>query len=415
MTPPARLSALESGDQTRDVDAAGRLAFARPRRCANAGGVATHDSGEIRLLILGGTAEAVELARACAARLQLQVISSLAGRTRAPGLPLGEVRIGGFGGPGGLTRFLAERAIDRVIDATHPFAVQIGTHAELACREAGVLRLRLLRPPWTREPGDHWIDVADLTEAARRLPSLGRRIFLTIGHQDLAAFARIDLWFLVRAIEPLGVLPLGQGQWLAGRGPFGVEDEIALLRTHAIDVLVTKASGGDATYAKLAAARQLGLPVVMVRRPPPPPGPVVELGGSRAGLARAGWLTLARRAQHMVVIGRVQPAVEEILGRQRAPDHNQRAAGDPLAAHACPNRGQGSADDALVGPGRPVHHDRRAVLAADRRQLAHHSHQIVDRQMNGQRGAGRREGRQKSRPPASARRARRCGSGLLTG
>jgi precorrin-6A/cobalt-precorrin-6A reductase len=171
---------------------------------------------------------------------------------------------------------LTERAIDRVIDATHPFAVQIGAHAELACRDVGVPRLRLLRPPWTREPGDHWIEVGELAEAAQRLPGLGRRIFLTVGHQDLEAFAGIDLWFLVRTIEPPGVLPLRQGQWLAGRGPFGVEDELALLRTHAIDVLVTKASGGDATYAKLAAARQLGLPVVMVRRPPPPPGPVVD-------------------------------------------------------------------------------------------------------------------------------------------
>jgi precorrin-6A/cobalt-precorrin-6A reductase len=229
-----------------------------------------------RLLILGGTAEAVELARACVARPGLEVISSLAGRTRTPGLPPGEVRIGGFGGAAGLARFLADRRIDRVIDATHPFAAQIGAHAEQACRKARVPRVRLLRPPWTRQPGDNWIDVADLAEAAQRLPELGRRVFLTVGHQDLGAFARVDLWFLVRTIEPPGVLPLRHGQWLAGRGPFAVEDELALLRAHAIDVLVTKASGGAATYAKLAAARQLGLPVVMIRRPPPPPGPVVD-------------------------------------------------------------------------------------------------------------------------------------------
>jgi precorrin-6A/cobalt-precorrin-6A reductase len=228
------------------------------------------------LLILGGTAEAVALAGACTARPEFEVISSLAGRTRAPALPPGEVRIGGFGGAGGLARFLAERGIDRVIDATHPFAAQIGAHAEQACRKAGVPRLRLLRPPWTREPGDHWIEVADLAEAAQRLPELGRRVFLTVGHQDLGAFAGLDLWFLVRTIEPPDVLPLHHAQWLAGRGPFGVPDELALLRAHAIDVLVTKASGGSATYAKLAAARQLGLPVVMIRRPPPPPGPVVN-------------------------------------------------------------------------------------------------------------------------------------------
>ncbi len=238
--------------------------------------MARHDPGETKLLILGGTAEAVELARACAARSNVVVISSLAGRTRAPSLPPGEVRIGGFGGVAGLVRFLADRAIDRVIDATHPFAVRIGAHAALACRETGVPRLRLLRPPWTREPGDQWTEVADLTEAAQRLPGLGRRVFLTVGHQDLEAFAGTDLWFLVRTVDAPGALPLRQGQWLAGRGPFAVEDELALLRAHGIDVLVTKASGGAATYAKLAAARQLGLPVLMVRRPPPPPGPVVD-------------------------------------------------------------------------------------------------------------------------------------------
>ena len=229
-----------------------------------------------RLLILAGTTEAVELARACAAWPGLDVISSLAGRTATPALPPGQVRIGGFGGAGGLLRFLVERGIARVIDATHPFAAQIGAHAEQACREAAVPRLRLLRPPWPRQPGDQWIEVADLAEAARCLPRLGRRVLLTVGHWDLGAFARLDLWFLVRTIEPPDALPLRHGQWLAGRGPFAVPDELALLRTHAIDVLVTKASGGGATYAKLAAARRLRLPVVMIRRPPPPAGPLVD-------------------------------------------------------------------------------------------------------------------------------------------
>jgi precorrin-6A/cobalt-precorrin-6A reductase len=230
-----------------------------------------------RVLILGGTAEAVALAAACATRPGLAVLSSLAGRTRSPTLPPGEVRMGGFGGADGLARFLIERGIDRLVDATHPFAVRIGAHAEQACRRAQVPRLRLLRPPWPRERDDRWIDVADLPEAAARLPQFGRRAFLTVGHGDLEAFAGLELWFLVRTIEPpKAPLPLDRAHWVAGRGPFTVEDELQLLRAHQIEVLVTKASGGDATYAKLLATRLLHLPVLMVRRPPPPPGPVVE-------------------------------------------------------------------------------------------------------------------------------------------
>lgn len=229
-----------------------------------------------RLLILGGTAEAVALAEACMARSDLEVISSLAGRTRAPSLPPGGVRSGGFGGADGLAEFLIKRGIDRLIDATHPFAAQIGAHARSACEATAVPRLRLLRPPWPRASGDRWIEVADLAEAARRLPAFGQRVFLTVGQRDLDAFAGLDLWFLVRTIEPAGLPALRRAHWLTERGPFAVEGEIALIRAHGIDVLVTKASGGDATYAKLIAARRLGLPVLMVRRPPPPPGPVVD-------------------------------------------------------------------------------------------------------------------------------------------
>jgi precorrin-6A/cobalt-precorrin-6A reductase len=230
----------------------------------------------MRVLILAGTREAGALAEACAARPGLEAISSLAGRTRAPRALPGEVRVGGFGGAEGLARFLRARAIDRLIDASHPFAEQIGRHAERACRMTGVPRLRLLRPPWQRRADDLWVAVADLAEAARRLPEFGRRAFLTVGHRDLGAFAGLaDVWFLVRTIEVPARLPLQRALWLQGRGPFPLEAELALLRDHAIDVLVTKASGGEATYAKLAAARRLGLPVIMVRRPPPPPGPVV--------------------------------------------------------------------------------------------------------------------------------------------
>jgi precorrin-6A/cobalt-precorrin-6A reductase len=216
----------------------------------------------------------VRLAEACAALPELEIVTSLAGRTRAPVTPPGEVRIGGFGGVEGLARFLRARAIDRLVDATHPFAMQIGRNAEQACQATGVLRLRLLRRPWQRQPGDRWLEVDSLAEAARRLPA-GARVFLSVGRSELAAFAGLEQWFLVRSIEPAERC-LAHAHWLAERGPFRLEDELALLRAHAIDVVVTKASGGQATYAKLAAARALGLPVIMVRRPPPPPGPVVD-------------------------------------------------------------------------------------------------------------------------------------------
>jgi precorrin-6A/cobalt-precorrin-6A reductase len=230
-----------------------------------------------RVLILAGTRDASELAARCAGRGDLEVISSLAGRTSSPKPLPGEVRVGGFGGAAGLERFLKARGIDRVIDASHPFAAQIGRHAAAACRAAGVPRLRLLRPPWQPQTGDRWLEVADLAGAAERLPALGRRAFLTVGHKDLDAFASLKgVWFLIRTIEPPPAgAPLAQARWLQARGPFTLEAEVDLLRAHAIDVLVTKASGGEATYAKLEAARRLGLPVVMIRRPPPPPGPVV--------------------------------------------------------------------------------------------------------------------------------------------
>jgi precorrin-6A/cobalt-precorrin-6A reductase len=244
----------------------------------------------MRVLIVAGTAEAAALAEACAARQDIELICSLAGRTRDPSPLPGELRVGGFGGVDGLAEFLEARAIDRVIDVTHPFAAQMAGQAEEACRRAGVPRLRLLRPPWRWRPGDRWIEVSQLSEAARRLPGLGRRAFLTVGQRDLGAFAGLrDVWLLIRTIEPPARLPNASSAWLGARGPFALDDELALLREHAIDVLVTKASGGEATYAKLAAARALGLPVLMVRRPEPPPGPVVP------SVAEAlAWLDLAQ-------------------------------------------------------------------------------------------------------------------------
>lgn len=229
-----------------------------------------------RLLILGGTAEAAELAGAALARFggRLAVTTSLAGRTSRPAPLPGAVRIGGFGGVAGLAAYLAEEAVDLVVDATHPFAARISHHARLACDAAGVPRLRLLRPPWRRHSLDRWVAVADAAGAADAVPRLGRRAFLTIGAGDLEAFAAITgVHFVVRLVDPPAVaLPLRSVEVLTGRGPFALAEERLLLRRHGIDVLVCKASGGAATEAKLIAARELQVPVVMVRRPPPEPG-----------------------------------------------------------------------------------------------------------------------------------------------
>ena len=234
----------------------------------------------VRLLILGGTAEAARLAAEAGARFvdRLEVIVSLAGRlpatTPRPGI---RVRRGGFGGEGGLARFLADAGIDLVVDATHPFAASISRHAASACAAAGVARLLLLlRPPWTPEPGDRWFDVADAGRAAVLAPVLGRRVFLTTGPGSIAAFTAVaaagDAWFLVRLFEPPAEpLPLAGAGVVVARPPFTVAGETALLRAHAIEVLVSKQSGG-AARAKLAAAAALGLPVVMIARPAKPAG-----------------------------------------------------------------------------------------------------------------------------------------------
>ncbi len=230
-----------------------------------------------RILLLGGTREAVELARALANHPGLRVITSLAGRTRNPAPLPGEVRTGGFGGAAGLKAYLEEQEIDLLVDATHPFAATIAVNAAAACGAVNVPRLKLSRPTWQPAAGDTWIEVASAAEAAAALPELAARVFLTTGRQDLAAFKNLpEIWFLVRLIEPPAQpLPLARYEVILGRGPFGEADEAALLRARRIGALVTKNSGGASTYAKLAAARKLGLPVVMIRRPQPPEGETV--------------------------------------------------------------------------------------------------------------------------------------------
>lgn len=225
-----------------------------------------------RLLILGGTGEARRLATALAGEPGCRVVSSLAGRVRVPVLPPGDVRIGGFGGADGLTRWLRDKVIDAVVDATHPFAARMTANAATACAAAGVPLLVLRRPGWTAVPGDDWRRVGSLPAAAALLPSLGRRVFVTTGRRDLAAFAGLaDLWFLVRSVDPPEGLVPQRMQLLLARGPFALDGERALLREHRVDVLVTRDSGGTMTAAKLTAAREGAIPVVMVERPTVPP------------------------------------------------------------------------------------------------------------------------------------------------
>ncbi|MEU4159830.1 cobalt-precorrin-6A reductase [Actinoplanes sp. NPDC026670] len=241
----------------------------------------------MRVLLLGGTTEARRLAGTVAG--EFEVVTSLAGRTTDPLRPAGDLRIGGFGGVDGLARYLRDETIDAVVDATHPFAAAISGNAAAACGASGVPLLILKRPGWTAGPGDEWHRVASLPEAAGMLPALGRRVFLTTGRQGLAHFAGLDgCWFLARSVEPpAGTVPVHL-EVLLDRGPFTVRAERELILGHRIDVLVTKDSGG--ADAKLVAARELGVPVLMVNRPPAPDVPAVSTAD-----AAASWLrTLSR-------------------------------------------------------------------------------------------------------------------------
>ena len=233
-----------------------------------------------RVLILGGTGDAREVA-ALATAADFEAISSLAGRTRSPQLPVGSARVGGFGGARGLADYLRDEQIDLLVDATHPFADQITANAAQAAKAADVPRVLLDRPGWAPIAGDRWIHAADVDDAASKLPEFASRVFLTIGRQELAAFAHLtDIWFLYRTIDPPGdEVPRPPGLLLLDRGPFSEAEERALMVEHRIEAVVTRNSGGDDTYPKIAAARSLGLPVVVIARPPIPPGDVVRSPG----------------------------------------------------------------------------------------------------------------------------------------
>jgi precorrin-6A/cobalt-precorrin-6A reductase len=227
-----------------------------------------------RILILGGTREAVDLAQRLHGRDGLHVVSSLAGRTHSPHLPPGEVRVGGFGGAAGLRDYLKRERIDLIVDATHPFAERMHGNAVEANRGGGVPLLRLERPLWQPQAGDHWIMADSADHAAKLAPHHGKRAFLTTGVKDLGAFRDIEtVWFLVRLVEPPdGPLPLRHSELIRGRGPFGAADEATLMRRHDIDLLISKESGGESTYGKIEAARKLEIPVIMIRRPVPARG-----------------------------------------------------------------------------------------------------------------------------------------------
>ena len=227
----------------------------------------------MRVLILGGTAEARELAERCAGLAGVRAVTSLAGRVTAPRRPAGDLRVGGFGGVDGLAGYLNGAGIDAVVDASHPFAAAITRAAVEASRLCGVPLLVLNRDGWVPGPGDLWHRVASLTEAAAVVGRLGRRAFLATGRGSVAAFAGVDeCWFLIRSVEaPEPPLPR-HAQVVLDRGPFTHEGEVALLAGHRIDVLVTKDSGGELAAAKLGAARELGIPVVIVDRPALPAG-----------------------------------------------------------------------------------------------------------------------------------------------
>ncbi|MGK2922819.1 MAG: cobalt-precorrin-6A reductase [Methyloceanibacter sp.] len=232
----------------------------------------------MKILVLGGTAEARALAGALAERGAFDVILSLAGRTlkpRAQGVP---TRIGGFGGADGLAAYLRDEKISALIDATHPYADTISANAARASSETGVPLLALRRPPWQEKPGDQWIAAASVVAAVEALGKAPRRVFLALGREEIESFATAPQHtYLVRSVDPVDPpLAVPHAIYLTVRGPFSEADDRVLLERHRIDVIVAKNSGGEASYGKIAAARALHLPVVILERPELPDVPSVE-------------------------------------------------------------------------------------------------------------------------------------------
>ena len=230
------------------------------------------------VLILGGTTEGRRLAELLAGRSDLAVTLSLAGRTAHPAALPVPVRSGGFGGVAGLVDYLTAERIDALIDATHPYAAVISANAAQAVRIVGMPLLALRRRPWAKVDGDRWTEVADMNEAVHALGDEPRQVFLALGRKEVAPFAQAPQHhYLVRSVDPIDPpLAVPDAEYIRARGPFGEDDERALLAAHGIDVIVSKNSGGSATYGKIAAARALGIGVIVLRRPTLPDVPAVE-------------------------------------------------------------------------------------------------------------------------------------------
>jgi precorrin-6A/cobalt-precorrin-6A reductase len=222
----------------------------------------------MRVLLLGGTTEAAELARALGAA-GTPTLYSLAGRTERPVAPPVPWRVGGFGGIAGLVEALRAEGISHVVDATHPFARQMSRHAVAACAALDLPLIGFERPPWVAMAGDRWTSVADIAAAVAALPAVPARIFLAIGRQEAPAFALAPQHhYLLRLVDPGPVAALPGAEAVVARGPFTVDGDLALMRRHGTEVIVAKNAGGEGARAKLDAARILGLPVILIDRPP---------------------------------------------------------------------------------------------------------------------------------------------------
>ncbi|MBM7046809.1 cobalt-precorrin-6A reductase [Rhizobium lusitanum] len=224
--------------------------------------------GKARILILGGTTEARMLAAALASRADLDVVLSLAGRTADPAPQPVPVRSGGFGGAEGLARYLRDETIDLMIDATHPFAARISANAAQAAAQSGVPAFALRRPAWAPAEGDDWLSVHSVPQAIAALGVAPLRVFLATGRQEAHyADAAPHHHYWVRSVDPVEPpLTAPNVSYIHSRGPFRLEDELETLREHRIEVIIAKNSGGEATYAKIEAARQLGIKVIMIER-----------------------------------------------------------------------------------------------------------------------------------------------------